>query len=298
MKHAAERRSPGFLSLKTLAITAAVLVVVAALVGAYVRFFPVMTWHGWKSEVAFSDVERVSALAIDSRGTLYATQEFKSGDGRIVKLVAGEPAVTVVSGLDKPDGLSMLGDELIISQEGGDFPLLKFSPAENKHVSLPFRGNNLEQIWVYDSDDNPVIYAVEDKPQGKLLVFDVNARTTSVLAEGLEEAEGVSRCPDGSILFTEKSGTVSKLTGPNVYEPIVTGLKDPGFVLCTQDGFWVTEDATNHSRLMLFENTPPYSRKIVASHLRSAQYVLELPDGSLLLVEQGRNRVLRLFKED
>jgi hypothetical protein len=285
--------------LKIPAIVLLAVAVVMCLVGGYVRYFPVMTWNGWKSEVAYSDLYKVSALAIAANGKLYASQELRDGKGLIVELVAGAAPVTVVRDLSKPDGLAVLGADLIISQEGGDYPLLKFSPKPRLLTELPFRGRHIEQIWVHESEDGPLIYAIEDSAFGKLLMFDINAGSTTILAHGLVNAEGVSRCPDGRILFVGKaSGTIYQLLAVHQFEAIVEGLENPGFVLCTDDGFWITEDSTNHSRVLFFENQPPYDRQVVATHLRAAQSLVELPDNSIHVSEQGRSRILRFYKED
>jgi hypothetical protein len=73
---------------------------------------------------------------------------------------------------------------------------------------------------------------------------------------------------------------------------VLTGLNQPGYLLCNAEGLWITEDATHLARLLRL--APDGQLHTVLSHLRSAQTLIETRPGHYLLAEQGRNRVLSL----
>jgi sugar lactone lactonase YvrE len=49
------------------------------------------------------------------------------------------------------------------------------------------------------------LFAIEDKSPGRLLRFEPDTQTLTVLRAGLDEGEGVSVCPDGRLFYTEKA---------------------------------------------------------------------------------------------
>lgn len=64
---------------------------------------------------------------------------------------------------------------------------------------------------------------------------------------------------------------------------------------CDNDGLWISEDATHRARLLLY--TPNQQLLTIASFLRSPQHLYKIDEQSYLLVEQGRNRILKLIKQ-
>ena len=61
--------------------------------------------------------------------------------------------------------------------------------------------------------------------------------------------------------------------------------------MCNDEGPWVTEDATHLARLLLLDSSG--SLQVMLRHVRSAQTVLSLAPGQLLIAEQGRARIIR-----
>ena len=76
-------------------------------------------------------------------------------------------------------------------------------------------------------------------------------------------------------------------------ELVLGSLNAPGFLMCDDEGLWVTEDATHRARLLLLDHRGG-SVQVILRHLRSAQTVLSLAPGRLWIAEQGRGRILEV----
>ena len=100
-------------------------------------------------------------------------------------------------------------------------------------------------------------------------------------------------CASTPTVATEKrKGWVKQwqAKGPDII--VADGLNAPGFVQCTSDGLWITEDATHLARVLLLDTGGKL--QVILTHLRSAQTLIPLAAGSYLLAEQGRKRILKL----
>ncbi|MBN2646041.1 MAG: hypothetical protein JXR59_11295 [Desulfuromonadaceae bacterium] len=255
--------------------------------GSYRHFAPVTADESWQFRVFKDGIERVSALAADGDTALFVTQEFYNGKGRLLRLDPDGRTSCVLEQLSKPDGLTQFHNALVISQEGGQQPLLLM---ENTQVSPLFWAKNIEGI----ASDNHFIYAVEDLPRGRLLQFDPGHNQLRVLRSGLHEAEGVCVAGDGRIFYAEKeSGTIKQWNPDGVDRILMSGLNQPGYLCWSDEGLWITEDATHGARLLLLSDNGRL--QVVLDHLRSAQTLLPLHNGHFLLAEQGRNRILEIF---
>ncbi len=256
---------------------------------AWQHLFPVTAGNGWTVGLYLDDVAMVSALAKDDAGALYVTREQKNLGGSLFKLLPDGSVQEVMSGLDKPDGLLKFRGGILVSQEGGDYPLLWL---HDGRVDKLFKGKDIEGI---DSDAD-FIYAIEDlKVDGHLLKFEPSTGESTVLRAGLVEAEGIAVCPDGRLFYSEKKkGWIKEYRQGEKEDPVVhAGLNAPGFLMCNQGGLWIAEDATHGARLLLAAGATGMPQ-VVLSHLRSAQTVLALEPGHLLVAEQGRNRILEI----
>ncbi|WP_312244181.1 hypothetical protein [Stutzerimonas nitrititolerans] len=272
-------------ALKTIACGLAVSTLALAL-PAWRHLAPVSATSGWGYRVYYDGIERVSALAKDDRSNLYVTQEYRNGDGTLLKLPANGSVSQVMQGLSKPDGLLAYRGGIAISQEGGNLPVLWMHA--DKTTSLLI-GQGVEQL----ASDGRYLYAIEDQASGRLLRFDPQNGKTVVLRDGLNEAEAITACPDGRLFYAEKTrGWVKRLNEDGVDETVWSGLNEPGYLLCTEEGLWASEDATHMARLLLLDNTG--TEHVVLGHLRSPQTLLRVAPRHYLLAEQGRDRILEL----
>ncbi|MBH3329185.1 MULTISPECIES: hypothetical protein [Pseudomonas] len=256
---------------------------------AWRHFHPVSAAEGWRYREVAADIPMVSALALDADGSLFVTQEFSSRRGSLLRLLPNGERQPVLGELSKPDGLVMFQGGLVVSQEGGPLPVFLLRDGQRQAL---FDGNDVEGV----ATDGQTLYAIEDLPRGRLLSYDPLQRRLAVLRDGLEEGEGVARCPDGRLFYTEKAKGWVKQWQPGGTDTLVAaGLDAPGFVQCSADGLWITEDATHGARVLLVQ---PDGRLVtVLSHLRSAQTLIPRGDGHYLVAEQGRNRILEFSRD-
>lgn len=268
----------------------ALAVLAALLVMAWRHLYPVTAAHDWSVAEFRTGIPRVSALALDGQGGLYVSQEKLDAKGDILHFDAAGRATTVMHGLSKPDGQVMFRGGLVTGQEEGPGPVLWLHDGQRQVL---FEADSVEGV----ATDGRYLYAIEDKQEGgRLLRFDPDSRELKVLRDGLLEGEGVTLCADGQLYFVEKARGWLKQWRPDGNDRLVAdGLNQPGFVQCTADGLWVTEDATHMARLLLIE--PNGRQHVVLRHLRSAQTIVPLDADRYLVAEQGRNRILEIKRQ-
>jgi len=261
---------------------------------AWQRFYPVTAADGWSVRVHVDDLPQVSALAFDRDGSLYWTRELGNGRGSLVRRNPDGSVSEVLAGLSKPDGLLSYRGGLVVSQEGGEHPVLWWRDGQRETLLV---GRNVEGL----ASDGRALYAIEDLPaEGRLLRLDAVGGTLSVLRGGLSEAEGVAVCDHGDLFYTLKgkgtgTGSVRRWLADGSDPVLVTDLNAPGFLMCDELGLWISEDATHRARLLLLDRSGQLH--VILSGLRSAQSVLALAPGRLLLAEQGRGRVLLVERQ-
>ena len=254
---------------------------------AWRHFCPVTASSGWDYGVFHEGITKVSALSYDGE-TVYASQELSDEKGKILRLHTDGSITELQTGLSKPDGQVMYRGGLVTGQEGGKLPVLWLHDGQTEAL---FEANNAEGI----TTDGRVLFAIEDTKSGRLLRYEPESRSLSVLREGLAEGEGLSLCNDGRLFYTEKAkGWVKQWQPEGPDKLVVDGLKAPGFVQCSDDGLWITEDATHGSRLLLLHASG--NLQVILRHLRSAQTIVQIAPHHYLLAEQGRNRIIEIHR--
>lgn len=254
---------------------------------AWRHFCPVTASSGWDYGVFQDGITKVSALAYDGQ-TVYASQELSGEKGKILGLHTDGNITELLTGLSKPDGQVMYRGGLVTGQEGGTLPVLWLH--DGKAEAL-FEANNVEGI----TTNGRVLFAIEDMKSGRLLRYEPESRSLSVLRDGLAEGEGLSLCNDGRLFYTEKAkGWVKQWQPEGQDKLVVDGLNAPGFVQCSDDGLWITEDATHGARLLLLDTSG--SLQVILRHLRSAQAIVQIAPHHYLLAEQGRNRIIEIHR--
>lgn len=253
---------------------------------AWRHFYPAISSPGWEYRAVQTGIDRVSALALDAQGRLYISQEFADGKGTILRQNSDGSLSGVLNGLSKPDGLALFASGVAVSQEGGAQPLLLLQGDQAKPL---FVSDNVEGIV----SDGHYLYLIEDKQQGRLLRYDPSNGEVVTLRAGLDEGEAVTVCADGRLFYSEKNKGWVKQWQPSGEDSLVqANLNQPGFLLCSADGLWISEDSTHMARLLLLDTAGQL--QVVMQHLRSAQTIIALAPGRYLLAEQGRKRILEL----
>jgi len=244
----------------------------------------------WKHSILYTDLPEVSGL--QSLGSsIYVTFETRNYDGKLVSIVDGVRS-TIVSGLQKPDGLTTSLGSLVYTQEFGESPVYEVIDGIPHGL---FMADGAEGI---DSTLNGDLYVIEDRPGGRILKYERSTGKTSELATELEAGEGICAMDSGVVYFSERDkGIVNKIQDGEISE-YLTGLIKPGFLLCDNESqsILITEDRRNYGRLL--HSSEPHQIQVMATGLSAPQAVAINFEGRLLLAEQGRNRVIQFERRD
>ncbi|WDY55667.1 hypothetical protein [Pseudomonas sp. PSKL.D1] len=254
---------------------------------AWQSFFPVQAAKGWSVEVVHRDVAKAASLLPQADGSLLVSRELDDGRGSILRITAQGAREVLVDKLSKPDGMVAAQGGWVFSQEGGQAPV---SLARDGKVTALFMGESVQGLW----DDGAYLYAIEDrKGNGRLMRYQWASGQLEVLRSGLSETEGLTRCADGRLLYTEKaSGKIRALSDDGQDPVVVQGLRNPTFLMCDARGLWISEDNTHRSRLLRVDADG--TQHTVLTFLKAPQSIVPDGKGGYLLAEGGRNRVLRL----
>lgn len=238
----------------------------------------------WQYTIAHENLPRVSGLA-HSGDTLFVTLEQRHQKGKIISITGNDRKVLIDS-LDLPDGLAIYKQQLIYTQEFGSHPVYEFDGLQ--HTPL-FKADNAEGIDVAENGD---VYIIEDRASGRILKYTRETGVVSTLLSGLNEAEGICIMNTGDIYYVLKSDNVLYRLRDGNSTPVQSGLNKPAYLYCDkeEDGLWITEDRHNLGRLLHYDLDG--SMQVIASRLKAPQSICPIPDGSILLAEQGRNRIL------
>lgn len=251
-------------------------------------FYPVQSADGWSYAIAYSDVPKAASLALMQDGSLMVSQELRNGHGSIVRISPDGNREEVVADLSKPDGMIASHGGWVYSQEvsGATVSFLK----DGKVTDL-FKGADVQGLWS-EGDD---LYAIEDrKGSGRLLRYRWSDHALTVVRDNLNEAESITRCTDGRMLYTEKEkGVVHQLTEDGSDPVVLFNLNQPTFLMCDERGLWISEDSTHRARLLLIDSQG--GRQTILSFLKAPQSIVRTNKGTYLLAEGGRNRVLELI---
>lgn len=254
---------------------------------AWQTFYPVQAADGWEVQVLHTSVARAASLLPQADGSLLVSRELNGGKGSILRISAEGDREVLLEGLSKPDGMVAVDGGWAFSQEVGGAPV---SVSRSGQVSTLFQGNNVQGLY----NDGEHLYAIEDrKGDGRLMRYNWRSGQLEVLRAGLTETEGLTRCNDGRLLYTEKStGKIRALTTEGNDPVVVEGLRNPTFLLCDARGLWISEDSTHRARLLRVDGAG--EQHVVLSYLKAPQAIVPDGKGGYLLAEGGRDRVLRL----
>ena len=254
---------------------------------AWQSFYPVQAATGWDVEVLHRGVTKAASLLSQADGSLLVSRELDDGRGSILKITATGERVVLIDNLSKPDGMVAAQGGWVFSQEGGLAPV---SLSLDGQVTRLFDGESVQGLW----NEGNYLYAIEDrKGNGRLMRYDWSSGQLDVLRSGLTETEGLTRCSDGRLLYTEKAnGRVRSLSDDGSDPVVIDGLRNPTFLYCDQRGLWISEDNTHRARLLRIDADG--SQQTVLTFLKAPQAIIADGIGGYLLAEGGRNRVLRL----
>lgn len=270
------------------------LIVLTFSVLAWQRFMWVTTTEGWHYTVVQENMNRITSLARLPEGDVVATLSPKQkaggpAEGQLIQLENANTSYRVLATqLHKPDGLLAYDGGIVATQEWPNQPVLYWYEGEMKSL---MDLNAAESIAITAKGKWLI---VEDSANGRLLEIDPETHQQKTLYQGFEAGEGVCIGRDHRIFILDnKRNELLEFVNGDM-KSIADGLYHPGFLLCTDDGIWITEDVTSRGRLWFYD----YAKlQVIAHHLHSPQGVLLEKDHSILVAEQGRSRLLRFMRE-
>ncbi|MCP1651470.1 hypothetical protein [Pseudomonas nitroreducens] len=280
-------RSPGRSVFRAALTTLALLVACAIGFFIWQDFYPVQSADGWSYDVIHEDVQKAASLVPLPDGGLLVSQELKNDKGNILHIAADGKRRVMIDGLSKPDGMIAARGGWVFSQETANRPVQLLKDGK---VSDLFTGNSVQGLW----DDGDYLYAIEDnRENGRLLRYRWSDGELTVLREHLRETESITRCTDGSLLYTEKKkGVIHRLSDDGKDPVLLAGLNQPTFLMCDARGLWISEDSTHRARLLLWDGKG--EPRTILSFLKAPQSIVPDGKGGYLLAEGGRDRVLQL----
>lgn len=280
---------------RVLSGTTVCLTVLALGVLAWLRFAPVSTADGWQYSEVLDGLDRVVALARMPDGSILSTLSAKQrsgmpGAGRLLKLdIATGRHVVLADGLYKPAGLLPWEGDVVLTQEFSDQPVLLW------------RDGLLRPLLMLNKPESIAATAqgrwlmIEDTVGGRLVEIDPeDGYSQKTLVGGFVNGEGLCVGRDQRIFVVDRKNPNLLEYADGELKPVPAKLNGAGFLRCTADGIWITEDVTNNGRLWFYDYG---SFHLIASHLHSPQSVLEDGADAVLVAEQGRSRLLRFSRD-
>ncbi|WP_448681532.1 hypothetical protein [Pseudomonas nicosulfuronedens] len=286
MSHASARSPGRFVFRAALMLTT---LLVACALGFFIwqGFYPVQSASGWSYEILHEDVQKAASLVPLADGGLLVSQELRSDKGNILHIAIDGKRRVMIDGLSKPDGMIAAQGGWVFSQETDNRPVQLLKDGK---VSDLFIGNSVQGLW----NDGDYLYAIEDShDNGRLMRYRWSDGALTVLREHLQETESITRCTDGSLLYSEKEkGLVRQFSEDGKDPVLLSGLNKPTFLMCDERGLWISEDSTHRARLLLWNGKG--EPRTILSFLKAPQSIVPNGKGGYLLAEGGRNRVLQL----
>jgi sugar lactone lactonase YvrE len=241
-------------------------------------------------QVVATDITSVDGLAFHPEGGIVAVEEESDGAVRRVDLETGEHQV--IARLDTPDNVIVAEDGTIfVTQEISDGRIAKISP--DGEVST--WADDLGAPEGLDRGPEGELYVAEHRADGG--VYRIGADGTRERLATLQDGEGLRRLADGSLVVAETSdnrlarvfpdGAVRRLAEGELESPDGIGWD------AARARLLVSEDAAP-GRLLQVDPDSGEILKVVATGMASPQTMLFEADGSILISEQGEDRVLRL----
>ncbi len=283
-------------------IGATVFLVVAAVVIGYLLFRPARPSSGpWtsasgQSVLPFTGLNfRFSpgGLAMDTDGSIYATNEGMYG--RVVKLARGSntPTVLPFSGLYEPQGVAVDSNQAVYVTDFNN-RVVKLAPGSNNQTELPITGLNFPEGIDVDSSGN--IY-VADRGNNRVVKFATGSNTqTDLPFDGLKNPDGVAVDSSGNVYVTDSDNDrVVKLSADSNSQSVLpfTGLSEPwGVAVDSAGAVYVTDyEIQKVLKLPAGSNT---QTELSVTGLNSPLEVVVDKSGDVYVADRGNNRVVRL----
>ena len=221
-------------------------------------------------------------VAVAPDGTIYFSD---FAGGRIGRMPPGGGRPTAIAhGLSDPEGIVVLpGGSLAVAQQGRN-DIVRIDPATGAVTSIAAVPNHTDLLGVDGLGWDPATQSllVPDSPNGRLLAIDPRSGASRVLIPG-----GLGRPTDAMLLPSGGYGIVDETGGRVLLGGTVAArLTQPDDIVAADGRIYV-----NALSGAIWEVAPRVRQ--VLGGLANPQGMAAAPDGSLVIVDQGRNRLLR-----
>ncbi len=221
-------------------------------------------------------------VAVAPDGTIYFS-DFSGGRIGRMPPAGGQP-VTVAQGLADPEGIVVLpGGSLAVVEQARN-EIVRVDPATGGVTPIAAIPNHTNLLGVdgiaWDAATQSLL--VPDSPNGRLLEVDPRTGAIRVLVpSGLGRPTGAIVLPTGGFGIVDETGNRVLLDGPVAARPAepddIVAAGGRIYVNALSGGIWEVAPAVRE----------------VLRNLRNPQGLAAAPDGSLVIAEQGKNRLLR-----
>jgi glucose/arabinose dehydrogenase len=238
---------------------------------------------GWRYRVYADNLPAVDNLVARRDGSIYATQSM-AGNGRVVRVRAGQAAEVVAGGLDHPRGLLVKKNLLYVTEQTNGGHILEIDVTEQRRRML---GNfsNPEHI---EKLPNGELIVTENGMNGRLVRLS-SRNTVEVVTAGLNDPEGLAVGNDGTIYIGENGTGRILAFKDGVLDVVIDDLDEVGQIEAGSDGaLWITEKGTPGRLLRLKDG----ALTTVLNGLKDPRGVALIEDSVVLISEHGRARIL------
>jgi sugar lactone lactonase YvrE len=243
---------------------------------------------GYDIEVVATDIRKVDGLAWHKSGAILATEEYRGGGLLRIDPISGSYTY-LLRDLADPDNIVVFDDDIFLTEEDPQGRIVRIDHLQNTTVFA----SGLNGPEGLDVGPDGLLYVAEHYASGHVYRYspDGTRETVGKVTNG----EGLRVLPDGTVVVAEtsenrivafdpqgrKSVLADRITAPDgvAYDPLNRR------VLVTEDegpGRLIAIDVESHEV------------DIVGTGFSFPQTMLVEDDGSILLAEQGEDRILRL----
>lgn len=247
---------------------------------------------GYDIEVIASEIRLADGLAWHSSGALLATEEYRGGGLARIDPVGGG-FTYLIRDLADPDNIVVIDRDIYVTEEDEQGRIVHLDSLQKRHVFA----DGLHGPEGLDLGPDGRLYVAEHDPKGHVYRYtlDGTRRTVGNVSNG----EGLRVLPDGTVVVAETyKNRIVAFTPEGQKSVFAEGMVNPDGVAYdpVNDRVLVTEDRAP-GRLMAVD-VQSGEVDVIATGLHSPQTMLVEDDGSILLAEQGEDRILRLRPQE
>ena len=236
-------------------------------------------------EILASGLTAIDNIALGDRGEVYATLERRAPHGRLVRIRNGK-AETLITGLDRPDGLVRRGPWLYLTEEVGNGRIIRYDLRTGKWKVLA----RLAYPEGIVADADGTLWISLDRRQGRVVRLRPGGTPETVIT-GLNRPEGLCRAADGSLAIAETATGRVLVWQKRRLRVLAGGLTEPDQLHCAANGDILVSEDADPGRIWRIHKG---RSQVIHTGLRSPQGLRVDVQGRMYVAEQGSGRLLRM----